>query len=97
MEAQRFCDRWFGIEDLPEEEREAARQRRGYRAQCIRLLAAILAKPEKTVNNWGARFENMPEDYRVTLHYADALRHQLQASQGSGFLEIFLNYFTPRE
>jgi hypothetical protein len=89
MDAETFCDRWFGLDQLEPEEREQVKQERGYRARCVRILSAVLRKPEKTISNWGSRFEAMPEDYEVTLTYADALRVQLQASPDR-LLSLFL-------
>lgn len=77
MTADEFCDRWFGLDKLSLEEKEQVKGERGYQARCARLLATILKKPEKTVKNWGTRFENMPADYEVTLAFADAIRLQL--------------------
>lgn len=80
MDAETFCERWFGIDQLEAKEREQVKQERGYRARCVRVLSAVLKKPQKTVGNWGSKFEVMPEDYKVTLAYADALRVQLKAA-----------------
>ena len=89
MDAETFCDRWFGLDELEPEEKEQIKRERGYRARCVRILSAVLRKPEKTISNWGSRFEAMPEDYQVTLIYADALRVQLQASP-ERLLSLFL-------
>ncbi len=89
MDAETFCDRWFGLDKLEPEEKEQIKRERGYRARCVRILSAVLRKPEKTISNWGSRFEAMPEDYQVTLIYADALRVQLQASPDR-LLSLFL-------
>lgn len=89
MDAETFCDRWFGLDELEPEEKEQIKRERGYRARCVRILSAVLRKPEKTISNWGSRFEAMPEDYQVTLIYADALRVQLQASPDR-LLSLFL-------
>lgn len=78
MRADEFCQRCFGLDKLSEAEREAAKNVRGYRAKCVRLLSKVLGKPENTVDKWGARFEQMPADYEQTLSYADAIRIMLQ-------------------
>lgn len=90
MQAQDFCDRWFGLDDLPPEEREAERQVRGYRAKCVRLLAEVLQKKDSTVDKWGANFERMPPDHEPTLAYADALRLQMSATPES-LMKLFLD------
>jgi hypothetical protein len=96
MDADTFCDRWFGLDELKPEEKEQRKQERGYRAKCVRILSAVLKKPEKTVNNWGSRFEGMPEDYQATLAYADALRVQLKAAPHE-LLELFLEQRSRQE
>lgn len=78
MGSEEFCERCFGLDHLPEADRETAKNIRGYRAKSVRLLARVLGKPENTVDKWGARFENMPADYEQTLSYADAIRVMLQ-------------------
>jgi hypothetical protein len=96
MNAETFCDRWFGIDQLELEERERVKQERGYRARCVRVLSSVLKKPQKTVGNWGSKFEGMPEDYRATLAYADALRIQLKAAPDE-LLDLFLEQRSSKE
>jgi hypothetical protein len=96
MDAETFCDRWFGLDELEPEEREQKKQERGYRARSVRILSAVLKKPEKTISNWGSRFEGMPEDYRATLAYADALRVQLKAAPDE-LLDLFLEQRSRKE
>ncbi len=96
MDTETFCDRWFGLDELEPEEREQRKQERGYRARCVRILSAVLKKPEKTVGNWGSRFEGMPEDYQATLAYADALRVQLKAAPDE-LLDLFLEQRSRKE
>lgn len=79
MRADEFCERSFGLDRLPESDRDAEKSVRGYRAKCVRLLSKVLSKPENTVDKWGSRFENMPADYEQTLSYADAIRVMLQS------------------
>lgn len=88
MDADKFCDRWFGLDTLPEKERQKVRNSWGHRAKRVKLLSEILQKPQKTVGNWGSSFERMPEDCRPALIYADALRIQLKASP-----EVLVNIF----
>ena len=80
MDADQFCDRWFGLDILPVSEREKIKKSWGYKSKRVRLLSEILQKPEKTIHNWGSNFENMPNDCKPTLIYADALRIQLKAA-----------------
>lgn len=96
MDAETFCDRWFGLDQLEPEERERIKRERGYKARCVRILSSVLKKPEKTISNWGSRFEGMPEDYKVTLAYADALRVQLKASPDE-LLNLFLEQRSRQE
>ncbi len=80
MDAETFCDRWYSLDTFSTEEREEAKRQRGYRAKCKRLLAAVLHKPETTVDSWGADFERMPDDCKITLSYIDAFRMQLKSA-----------------
>jgi hypothetical protein len=96
MDAERFCERWFGLDELEPEQREQKKRERGYRAKCVRILSAVLKKPEKTVSNWGSQFEMMPEDVKATLTYADALRVQLKAAPDE-LLELFLEQRSSQE
>lgn len=96
MDAETFCERWFSLDRLDPDKREQIKQERGYRAKCVRILSAILKKPQKTVSNWGSRFEAMPEDYQPTLAYADALRIQLNAAPDE-LLELFLEQRSSKE
>lgn len=82
IDAWTFCDRWFGIDQLPSHEQEAARSKYGYRAQCVRVLATVLQLKEETVGSWGSQFERMPENpHQITLTYADVIRQQIQANR----------------
>ena len=89
MDADTFCERWFGFDQLEPEEKERIKQERGYRAKCARVLSTVLKKPYGTVDSWGSRFDGMPEDCKATLVYADALRVQLKAAPEE-FLDLFL-------
>ncbi|MDY6784395.1 MAG: hypothetical protein SW833_17910 [Cyanobacteriota bacterium] len=89
MDAETFCERWFEIDSLKPPQKEQIKQERGYRARCVRILCAVLKKPHKTVDSWGAKFEKMPDDARTILAYADALRVQLKATPDE-FLELFI-------
>ena len=96
MDAETFCERWFGLDQLQPEQREQRKQQRGYKAKCVRILSAVLKKPAKTISNWGSRFEGMPEDYQATLAYADALRVQLKAAPDE-LLDLFLEQRSRQE
>lgn len=91
MDAETFCDRWHRLDQLSNEERSKARSKHGYRAKCVRLIAAVLRVEESTVNSWGARFERMPEHYQTSLAYADVIRQNLQASADTSLLDLFLD------
>ena len=74
MDANTFCERWFDMDKLTEQSKEKAKNVRGYRAKCVRLLSAVLKKPTNTVDKWGSRFEKMPKDLESTLFYVDSIR-----------------------
>ncbi|BAS59926.1 hypothetical protein NIES2135_20840 [Leptolyngbya boryana NIES-2135] len=96
MDAWTFCDRWFGIDQLPPHEQEAARNKRGYRAQCVRVVAAVLGLQESTVDEWGTKLERMPENpHQRALAYADVIRQQIQATQSTELLELYLKHTNP--
>jgi hypothetical protein len=78
MDANTFCERWFEIDKLTEQEKEKAKKVWGYRAKCVRLLSAVLKKPTNTVDKWGSRFEKMPKDMESTLFYVDSIRIQIK-------------------
>lgn len=93
MDAWTFCDRWFGINQLPPQEQDAARSKRGYRAQCVRVVATVLGLQESTVDEWGTKLERMPENpHQKALAYADVIRQQIQASQSTDLLDLYLKY-----
>jgi len=96
MGADEFCERCFGLDKLPEADQEDAKNVRGYRAKCVRLLARVLGKPENTVDKWGGRFENMPSDYQQTLSYADAIRIMLQNTPEE-LVQLFLENLNKTE
>ncbi|MEG3841023.1 hypothetical protein [Microcoleus sp. herbarium14] len=76
MKPREFCKLWLGAD----EEMEAAR---GYRAECVRLLARILRVQTDTISSkWGSgvAFDAMPEQYEQTLAYANSLRSILDAA-----------------
>ncbi|MBD2153102.1 hypothetical protein [Leptolyngbya sp. FACHB-16] len=75
MKANEFCRNWFKA--TPEQESS-----RGYRQQCVTLLAKVLGVKENTIQRWGSGvdFEKMPEEYEVTLAYADTIRAMLEAA-----------------
>lgn len=91
MDAETFCDRWFGLDQVPPDDRHQEKQKYGYRAKCVRLLVEVLRVEESTVNAWGSRFDRMPDHYKPALLYADAIRQNLQASAGTSLLDLFLN------
>jgi hypothetical protein len=76
MKAREFCQRWF--KSTPEEE-----QVRGYRERCVALLARVLRVKANTIQRWGSGldFEEMPEQYEVTLAYADIIRELIERTQ----------------
>ena len=78
MKADPFCERWFELDKLTDSEKKPAKSAWGYRAKCVRLLSAVLSKPENTVDKWGSRFERMPKDLESTLTYADSIRLQIK-------------------
>jgi hypothetical protein len=90
MEATEFCERWFGIHDLPDDQKREVVSQARYRAQCVHLLCTVLQKPHKTVRNWGQQFERMPEADQTALLYADALRQQIEIADDLGLLELYL-------
>jgi hypothetical protein len=93
MDAWTFCDRWFGIDQLSPAEQDKTRSRRGYRAQCVRVVAAVLRLQESTVDEWGTKLERMPENpHQAALSYADVIRQQIQASQSTDLLDLYLRY-----
>lgn len=76
MKPRQFCKLWLDAD----EEMEAAR---GYRAECVRLLARILKVQTDTISSkWGpgVDFDAMPEQYEQTLAYANSLRSILDAA-----------------
>ena len=73
MNADKFCDRWFGFDAMSKEERMAAKGQWGHRQQRVRVLSIILDKPENTVSAWGADFERMPKDLEFALAAVDAM------------------------
>lgn len=87
MKAREFCQRWFKATEEDE-------QIRGYREKCVVLLAQVLRVRENTIQRWGKGidFENMPEQYEVTLAYADIIREMLEAvSTKTDMVELVLN------
>ena len=74
MKAREFCRRWFKSSEEDE-------QVRGYREQCVVLLSKVLRVRENTIQRWGSGldFEKMPEQYEVTLAYADIIREMIEA------------------
>ena len=96
MRAEEFCERWYGLDLLEPESREEAKQVRGYRAKCVRLLCIVLQKEERTVNNWGAQFERMPTDFEVTLAFVDAIRLQI-AHLPEDLVNLFMERYKRQE
>ncbi|KAM3112785.1 hypothetical protein [Phormidesmis sp. 146-33] len=76
MKAREFCQRWFKSTEEDE-------QTRGYRERCVALLARVLRVKENTIQRWGSGidFENTPEQYEVTLAYADIIRELIERTQ----------------
>lgn len=83
MEAQEFCDRWFGDD-------EELKGKRGYRANCARLLSQILGVEFNTVDSWGKNFERMPKEHQRTLLFADGHRASLKLADKTGMLDEYL-------
>jgi len=75
MKAREFCQRWFKSTEEDE-------QARGYREKCVNLLAKVLRVKENTIQRWGSGldFEKMPEQYEVTLAYADIIRGMIEST-----------------
>lgn len=75
MKAREFCQRWY--KSTADEELT-----RGYREKCVTLLARVLRLRENTIQRWGSGldFEKMPEQYEVTLAYADIIREMIEAT-----------------
>lgn len=63
----------------------------GYRANWNRLLSYVLEVSEKTVEAWGADFENCPEKYRKRLAEIDALKTAEQILKRHGLSQEFLD------
>lgn len=103
---RKFCRRWFGLEDICEDgqprytevqilEMEAER---GYREQCINLIARVLKVKPNTVHRWGkgVEFDRIPSDkqqqYESYLGYVDALRTiamSLSITNEAALIKIF--------
>lgn len=86
MKAREFCRRWFKSTDEDE-------QTRGYRERCVVLLSKVLRVRENTIQRWGKglEFEKMPEQYEVTLAYADIIREMLEGvSTRTDMLDLVL-------
>jgi hypothetical protein len=96
MRAEEFCERWYGLDLLEPDLRDEARQVRGYRAKCVRLLCVVLQKEERTVNNWGSQFERMPADFEVTLAFVDAIRLQI-AHLPEDLIDLFMERYKRKE
>jgi hypothetical protein len=92
MDAEEFCERWYGLDLLEPDSKEKAKQVRGYRAKCVRLLCTVLQKEERTVNNWGPQFERMPSDFKVTLAFVDAIRLQI-ANLPEDLVNLFMERY----
>lgn len=93
MKAREFCQRWF--KSTGEEE-----QVRGYRERCVALLARVLRIKENTIQRWGAgiEFEEMPEQYEVTLAYADIIRELIERTRSqTDLLQDILGHFHDRK
>lgn len=75
MKPREFCRAWFNV--TPEEE-----EMRGYRRQCIKLLAEVIGLEEDTVDRWGSGidFPGMPSQYENTLGYALTIKRMLEAA-----------------
>lgn len=85
MQAREFCRRWFKA--TPEDE-----QQRGYREKCINLLAQVLRIKPNTIQRWGKGMElETPDQYAVTLAYADIIRELIEAThEGTDLLKLVL-------
>lgn len=72
IEAREFCRIAFGYNELPLEEIVEYETESGYRKKCVKLLAKVTGREERTVRSWGAgiKFDLMPECYKLTLGYA---------------------------
>lgn len=72
QEPREFCRICFGISHLNVEDIVEYESESGYRKKCVKLLAKVTGRGERTVRSWGAgiKFEEMPECYKLTLAYA---------------------------
>jgi type IV secretory pathway protease TraF len=75
MKPREFCRAWFHA--TPE-----AEETRGYRRQCVKLLAEVIGLEEDTVERWGSglAFPGMPSQYENTLGYALTIKQMLEAA-----------------
>ena len=75
MRAQEFCRAWFGASAEDE-------VKRGYRSQCVQLLAQVIGLEENTIERWGSgvEFSGMPPQYENTLGYALTIKRMLEAA-----------------
>ena len=93
MKAREFCQRWFKATAEDEQER-------GYREKCVVLLSKVLRARENTIQRWGSGldFERMPEQYEVTLAYADIIREMVEAvSTRTDMLSLVLDKLQDRQ
>ncbi|MCC5619430.1 hypothetical protein LC605_31095 [Nostoc sp. CHAB 5836] len=72
LQPREFCRIFFGISHLSTEDIVEYESESGYRKKCVKLLAKVTGRGERTVRSWGAgiKFEKMPECYKLTLAYA---------------------------
>lgn len=84
MKPRQFCRLWF---NATEEDERA----RGYRKQCVKLLARVIGLEEDTVERWGSgiEFPGMPAQYENTLSYAMTIKRMLEEG-GKAQRDIFL-------
>ncbi len=75
MKPREFCRAWFHATPTAEETR-------GYRRQCVKLLAEVIGLEEDTVDRWGSGldFPGMPSQYENTLGYALTIKQMLEAA-----------------
>ncbi|NJO39729.1 MAG: hypothetical protein HC769_28865 [Cyanobacteria bacterium CRU_2_1] len=83
MKPRQFCRLWFNAT-------EADESTRGYRKQCVKLLARVIGLEEDTVDRWGSGidFLGMPSQYENTLSYAMTIKRMLEEG-GRNQREIF--------
>ena len=73
MKAWDFCSLWFNADSEDQQER-------GYKAKCVALLSKALKVRENTIQRWGSKFENMPDQHEATLSYLAIIHNIVQVA-----------------